>query len=40
VGSSRGQSTIQEARESAERDHILRALEESNGHVSEAARGL
>src|SRR5690242_2933066 len=31
-------STIQEARESAEREHILRALEESNWNVSGAAR--
>ena len=33
-------STIQEARESAEREHILRALEESNWNVSGAARTL
>jgi two-component system nitrogen regulation response regulator NtrX len=33
-------STIQEARESAEREHILRALEESNWNVSGAARAL
>jgi two-component system nitrogen regulation response regulator NtrX len=33
-------STIQEARESAERDHILRALDESNWNVSGAARAL
>ena len=33
-------STIQEASESAERDHILRALEESNWNVSGAARAL
>jgi len=33
-------STIQEARESAERDHILRALEESSWNVSGAARTL
>ncbi len=33
-------STIQEARESAERDHIMRALEESNWNVSGAARAL
>src|SRR5215470_11130941 len=33
-------STIQEARESAEREHILRALEESNWNVSGAARVL
>src|SRR5262249_12599746 len=31
-------STIQEARESAEREHILRALEESNWNDSGAAR--
>jgi len=33
-------STIQEARESAEREHILRALEETNWNVSGAARVL
>jgi two-component system nitrogen regulation response regulator NtrX len=33
-------STIQEARESAEREHILRALEESGWNVSAAARAL
>jgi len=33
-------STIQEARESAEREHILRALEESAWNVSGAARAL
>ena len=33
-------STIQEARESAERDHILRALDESSWNVSGAARAL
>ncbi len=33
-------STIQEARESAEREHILRALEESHWNVSGAARSL
>jgi len=33
-------STVQEARESAERDHILRALEESAWNVSAAARTL
>jgi two-component system, NtrC family, nitrogen regulation response regulator NtrX len=33
-------SSIQEARESAERDHILRALEETNWNVSGAARAL
>ena len=33
-------STIQEARESAEREHILRALEQSNWNVSGAARAL
>ena len=31
---------VQEARESAEREHILRALEESNWNVSGAARAL
>ena len=33
-------STVQEARESAEREHLLRALEESNWNVSGAARAL
>ena len=33
-------STIQEARESAEREHILRALEESSWNVSGASRTL
>ncbi len=33
-------TTIQEARESAEREHILRALEESSWNVSGAARAL
>jgi two-component system nitrogen regulation response regulator NtrX len=33
-------SSVQEARESAERDHILRALEETNWNVSGAARSL
>ena len=33
-------STIQDARESAEREHVLRALEESNWNVSGAARAL
>ena len=33
-------STVQEARESAEREHILRALEEANWNVSGAARAL
>ena len=33
-------SSVQEARESAEREHILRALEESNWNVSGAARAL
>ncbi len=33
-------SSVQEARESAERDHILRALEETNWNVSGAARAL
>ena len=36
----RPKSTIQEARESAEREHILRALEETNWNVSGAARAL
>jgi two-component system nitrogen regulation response regulator NtrX len=33
-------STVQQARESAEREHLLRALEESNWNVSGAARVL
>jgi two-component system, NtrC family, nitrogen regulation response regulator NtrX len=33
-------SSVQEARESAEREHILRALEEANWNVSGAARAL
>jgi len=33
-------SSVQEARESAERDHLLRALEEANWNVSGAARAL
>ena len=33
-------SSVQEARESAEREHILRALEETNWNVSGAARAL
>ena len=33
-------TSIQEARESAEREHILRALEESSWNVSGAARAL
>jgi two-component system nitrogen regulation response regulator NtrX len=33
-------STLQQARESAERDHILRALEQTNWNVSSAARVL
>jgi two-component system nitrogen regulation response regulator NtrX len=33
-------SSVQEARESAEREHVLRALEESNWNVSSAARAL
>jgi two-component system nitrogen regulation response regulator NtrX len=33
-------STVQQARESAEREHLLRALEESNWNVSAAARVL
>ena len=33
-------STVQQARESAEREHLMRALEESNWNVSGAARVL
>jgi two-component system, NtrC family, nitrogen regulation response regulator NtrX len=33
-------SSVQEARESAEREHVLRALEESGWNVSSAARAL
>ncbi|MBI3645972.1 MAG: sigma-54-dependent Fis family transcriptional regulator, partial [Acidobacteriales bacterium] len=33
-------SSVQQARESAERDHILRALEEVDWNVSAAARAL
>jgi two-component system nitrogen regulation response regulator NtrX len=33
-------STVQEARESAERDHIVRALESAEWNVSSAARAL
>ena len=33
-------SSVQEARESAEREHILRALEEADWNVSSAARTL
>jgi two-component system nitrogen regulation response regulator NtrX len=33
-------SSVQEARESAEREHILRALEEASWNVSGAARAL
>jgi len=33
-------STVQQARESAEREHLLRALEESSWNVSGAARVL
>ena len=33
-------SSVQEARESAEREHILKALEEANWNVSGAARAL
>jgi len=33
-------STVQEARASAEREYILRALEEANWNVSGAARAL
>ncbi len=35
-----GRSSVQEARESAERDHVLRALEEAGWNVSGAARAL
>jgi len=35
-----GRSTVQEARESAEREHVLRALEEAGWNVSSAARAL
>jgi two-component system nitrogen regulation response regulator NtrX len=35
-----GRSSVQEARESAEREHVLRALEESGWNVSGAARAL
>ncbi len=35
-----GPTSVQEARESAERDHVLRALEESGWNVSGAARAL
>src|SRR4051794_2526236 len=37
---STARSTVHEARDSAERDHILRALEETNWNVSGAARAL
>jgi two-component system nitrogen regulation response regulator NtrX len=33
-------SSVQEARESAERDHVLRALEDAGWNVSGAARAL
>jgi two-component system nitrogen regulation response regulator NtrX len=33
-------STVQEARESAEREHLLRALEQASWNVSGAARAL
>ena len=33
-------SSVQEARESAEREHVLRALEEAGWNVSSAARAL
>ena len=33
-------SSVQQARESAERDHVLRALEDSGWNVSGAARAL
>ena len=35
-----GKSSVQEARESAERDHILRALDAADWNVSSAARAL
>ena len=35
-----GRSSVQEARETAEREHVLRALEESGWNVSSAARAL
>ncbi len=35
-----GRSSVQEARESAERDHVLRALEDCGWNVSGAARAL
>ena len=35
-----GRSSVQEARESAEREHVLRALEEAGWNVSSAARAL
>jgi two-component system nitrogen regulation response regulator NtrX len=35
-----GRSSVQEARESAERDHVLRALEDAGWNVSGAARAL
>jgi two-component system nitrogen regulation response regulator NtrX len=38
--SSGPKSSVQEARESAEREHLLRALEEANWNVSGAARAL
>jgi two-component system nitrogen regulation response regulator NtrX len=33
-------SSVQEARESAERDHILKSLDEAGWNVSSAARAL
>ena len=38
--SSGAKSSVQEARESAERDHLLRALEQAAWNVSSAARSL
>jgi two-component system nitrogen regulation response regulator NtrX len=35
-----GRSSVQEARETAEREHVLRALEEAGWNVSSAARAL
>jgi two-component system nitrogen regulation response regulator NtrX len=41
MGSDAGpRSNLREARDSAERDHILRVLEETNWNVSGAARAL
>jgi two-component system nitrogen regulation response regulator NtrX len=37
---SEARSSVQEAREAAEREHILRALDEARWNVSSAARAL